>query len=133
MSKEKLMDAPWTQFNYHQSSMGWRMGPGEVYLRKWESWFSSLTSEEQSKYRLANPEPDGWFYAYELSLCTDLEQQSAILDKQEVKQTCWLECNYQIAKELLRGGDKEKAKELLILITNVRSSFRDAKVLLRTI
>lgn len=46
-------------------SIGWRMGPGEVYWHAWVGWFRALAPGAQASYQGEWPEPGDWtgFYA----------------------------------------------------------------------
>jgi len=41
-------------------SIGWRMGPGETYMRDFTRWFLRLTPRERNAYEAAHPEPEAW-------------------------------------------------------------------------
>jgi hypothetical protein len=41
-------------------SIGWRMGPGEQYMREFGQWFLRLTPEERDMYEKLHPEPEKW-------------------------------------------------------------------------
>lgn len=59
-------EPPWVKFpDYHRISMGWRMGPGEDYMKDFCSWFNEQSPDKQSEYEQANPEPKGWLGFYE--------------------------------------------------------------------
>ena len=47
ISPEHMMQPPWEKFDYHQYSLGWRMGGGEEYMDAWGTWFCHLNDEEQ--------------------------------------------------------------------------------------
>ena len=55
------MKAIWLEFpDYERGSLGWRMGPGESYIRKWQKFYKNLSIEQREEYRIRYPEPIGW-------------------------------------------------------------------------
>lgn len=60
------MMSPWKKYpDLHRFAIGWRMGPGEDYYRRFYRWYKDLTDEEADRYARENPEFEEWegFYA----------------------------------------------------------------------
>jgi hypothetical protein len=60
------MQPPWSTFStIPLGSVGWRMGEGEEYWRKFDEWYRRLQPAHRERYALEHPEPEGWagFYA----------------------------------------------------------------------
>lgn len=60
------MQPPWQEFpQIPLGSIGWRMGAGEDYARKFYAWFRAQGHDEQVQYAADNPEPQEWRGYYE--------------------------------------------------------------------
>ena len=56
---------PWHVFpHYRPTSMGWRMGTGEVYMCYWHQTLNQLPPESRRAYRRKFPAPMYWFWAH---------------------------------------------------------------------
>jgi len=59
------MKAPWDEYpHYDRSDLGWRMGSGEDYLAKFETWFSGQTPNERAEFAESHSEPESWLGYY---------------------------------------------------------------------
>lgn len=57
---------PWQRYpGYPQSSMAWRMGGGEDYIRGFRAWYKALSEQDRKDYRLRYPAPPGWERFYD--------------------------------------------------------------------
>jgi len=60
------MTPPWEQHpEIPLGSIGWRMGEGELYLETFWSYYNSLSTDQQSKYRKNNRPPKPWSGFYQ--------------------------------------------------------------------
>ena len=61
------MEPPWAKFpRLERNSVGWRMGPPEIYYDKFYQWFSALSENAAEKYSKQNPPPVEWRDFYDL-------------------------------------------------------------------
>jgi hypothetical protein len=61
------MIPPWTVFpTIPFGSLGWKMGNGELYLIRFNVWFSKLDKMKKQEYVSRYPKPEDWksFYPY---------------------------------------------------------------------
>jgi hypothetical protein len=60
------MQPPWIAFPMIPfGSIGWRMGDGEDYWKRFDAWYRQLQPVHRDRYAAEHPEPEGWsgFYA----------------------------------------------------------------------
>lgn len=58
---ESLMVPPWIKFpNLPRGSIGWRMGIGEDYRNRFDSWVISQPRKVEIRVREKYPEPTEW-------------------------------------------------------------------------
>ena len=63
---DKAMQAPWSKFpNIDSHDKFWQMGQGEDYLASFYKYFLSLSSRQQTIYKLTNPQPYDWASFYD--------------------------------------------------------------------
>jgi hypothetical protein len=56
------MNPPWLEFpTYDPGCMGWRMGPGEDYLIRFQKWWIGLSPDQKQAFTAKHPTPKGWF------------------------------------------------------------------------
>jgi hypothetical protein len=56
-----VMQPPWSAFpTMPLGSVGWRMGEGEGYWRKFDEWYRRLQPAHRERYAVEHPEPEGW-------------------------------------------------------------------------
>lgn len=59
------MKPPWDEYpQYERGDLGWRMGAGEDYLAKFETWFSGQTPDEKAEFAENHSEPQNWLGYY---------------------------------------------------------------------
>ncbi len=97
MIQKGIMVPPWCAFNYHQRSMGWRMGGGEDYLLKWGKWFRALSQQEQQTYIAQYPEPEDWFEFYQRFLPHTQEEHRALIKRTQQLRNAYCKLHYQLA------------------------------------
>ncbi|WP_052257608.1 hypothetical protein [Leisingera sp. ANG-DT] len=52
---------PWCEIpGYGHTSMCWRMGGGEDYMRNFRAWFSQLETNDRIQFETKFPEPQDW-------------------------------------------------------------------------
>ncbi len=55
---------PWRAFPWWPTSMGWRMGGGEVYMEQFDSWFAQQSQASLRAYKKRYRPPLYWWHAY---------------------------------------------------------------------
>lgn len=134
MGKEQCMEPPWQRFEYAQFSLGWGMGGGEYYLKKWHEWFRQLNSEEQDSYISQNPEPEGWFEFYSLHLASNHNEYREIFKRTIQLKKVYCEHHYDLAIHHERGGNYEHALvhlENALICNHGRRVWDDTDALIR--
>ncbi|GAB4214526.1 MAG: hypothetical protein OHK0022_53180 [Roseiflexaceae bacterium] len=57
----RMLLPPWLAYpDIPPWSIGWRMGVGEHYLHRWNTWYYALSEQARRAYREHYPPPEEW-------------------------------------------------------------------------
>jgi hypothetical protein len=101
----------WKMFSYPWGSLGYRMGYGADYWRKWVDWYRGLDAQAQRGYRENNPEPGSWRHFYEM-LAVDPRDHAAlrvVIGKKEQAARAYIASEYELARRCESLKKKDEA------------------------